>query len=158
MQSRISSSVCLRSWFSRSIRLIVLAIVHISRTFVDTNGIYTTFNAPNATGNSTRIAGINDAEQITGYHQDGLYKPHNFIDAGGVFTTIDMPGAQAASTRAYGINAADQITGSYKDAASRFHGFVAAPTQTSLPEPASLALLTLSLRGLVLVRRRNPAT
>ena len=60
-------------------------------------------------------------------------------------TTLDVPGA--SGTVAFGIDG-DNVVGYYLDANFYTHGFIA-----TIPEPATLSLLTLST--LMLLRRRR---
>src|SRR5579862_8662405 len=77
--------------------------------FALSNGIFTTFNVPDANPGTTIAEGVNDAGQIVGYYRNSTGQ-HGFLDANGVFSTIDVPGS--TSTTAMGINNTGQIVGS----------------------------------------------
>jgi uncharacterized membrane protein len=89
--------------------------------FVDTNGVFTTIDAPGATFGTAPL-GINDRGQIIGTFVDSSRHSHEFLDTNGVFTTIEVPGA--LSIQLSGINNAGQIVGEYVDSSGHAHGFL----------------------------------
>ena len=83
--------------------------------FLDTNGTFTTIDAPGAVGplGSTYAHGINAAGQIVGIFGDASGAQHGFLDTNGTFTTIDAPGADGHMNATFlqGIDTAGQIIG-----------------------------------------------
>jgi hypothetical protein len=118
------------------------------------NGTYSTIDVPASLGSKTMPEQINDSGVIAGSYTgpDGSF--HGFIDQNGVFTTFDDPlgvgGSPGFGTFVDGINDQGVIYGTYSDASGNFFGFIATPT--AVPEPGSLALL--SVVGLALAARR----
>ncbi|MGB9368450.1 MAG: FG-GAP-like repeat-containing protein [Xanthobacteraceae bacterium] len=91
--------------------------------FLYDGGIFSTFDAPNAS--ATLARDINNNGDIVGYFQsqsDGGTHGFAYDPAAGQWTTIDVPGAVA--TFVYGLNDLDQIVGSYTDSSGKIHGFV----------------------------------
>jgi hypothetical protein len=78
--------------------------------FVESGGIYTTIDDPNASG-FTEVNAINDGGTIVGSYADNGVR-HGFVESGGVFTTLDVPNATATS--AQGINNGGTIVGFYE--------------------------------------------
>jgi hypothetical protein len=82
--------------------------------FLDSNGTFTFFDAPQSTAASEASAfGINDSGQIVGscFNCSGVID--GFLYINGMATAISVPGA--SETQIYGINNAGQIVGSVLD-------------------------------------------
>jgi uncharacterized membrane protein len=122
--------------------------------FLENNGVFTTIDVPGSS--FTTAEGINNLGQIVGSFNNSAGFEEGFLDINGIITTINVPGA--VYTAVGGINDAGQIVGSFIDANDQGFAFVATPT--SIPEPASLLLLTSGLAGIIIlfVRRRMTRT
>lgn len=79
--------------------------------FLYSSGTYTTLDYPD--GGFTTANGINDAGQIVGNYNGGI-----FIYSGGTYTAVDISSGYVA----HGINNKGQIVGYYGN-----HGFLATP-------------------------------
>jgi uncharacterized membrane protein len=127
--------------------------------FLDTNGVFTTIDDPNAgPGGYTNASGINDWGQVVGMYCDSAGACHGFLDTNGHFTTIDAPGS-SGGTLVTGVNDEDQLLEFYSDAAGNSHAFLATPhlalfsstAATSLdavPEASTWAMLIIGFAGL----------
>lgn len=111
-------------------------------------GSYTVLNDPLGTV-ATFLSGINNAGDISGSYEDAgdvfhglLYDPTTLA-----FTTIDVPGS--TDTQASQINNLGQVA-----LQADYGSFIWSPN-ASVPEPATLALLTLGLAGLGFSRRKQ---
>lgn len=121
--------------------------------FVTIGATTTTLDDPLALalGGVTAATGINDAGEIVGYFIDVNNLLHGFVDVGGTFTTIDGPNASGPA-QVFGINNLGDLVGMYVDASGQVQGFVAS---AAVPEPGTLALLGMSLAGMMVLRRRR---
>jgi probable HAF family extracellular repeat protein len=88
--------------------------------FLLDNGVFTTIDAPDASG-STLVLDLNDKGQLVGaYDIEG----HGYLqDRGGNFTTIDHPDG-VEETVLTGINNRGQIVGGYLDTTGTLRGFL----------------------------------
>ena len=99
----------------------------VTRSFVDTGGVFTTFGVPNplppigSTGTFLAAYGINDAGQTVGIEYNGSASAAGFLDTGGTLSGVNVPGA--LQTTPQGINNAGQIVGSYLATGFIGHGF-----------------------------------
>jgi hypothetical protein len=76
-----------------------------------------------------------------------------------LFTQLDAQGASPSllGTQPGGINNLGQIAGRFwTDSTNTFHGFLATPV-SEVPEPSSLALLSVGVIGSGILRRRQRA-
>jgi uncharacterized membrane protein len=114
--------------------------------FLDTRGVFTTFDSPNAL-NTTDIHGINNLGQIVGFDDSG-----GFLDTGGVFTQLKFPSALNATP--WGINDSGQIVGDYvtrlgPQKNSLEQGFLYAEgVYSSISVPDSLSTLPIGINNL----------
>jgi probable HAF family extracellular repeat protein len=140
--------------------------------FLDTNGVFTTIDDPNAgPGGYTQAFGLNDWGQVVGTYCDSAGACHGFLDTNGHFTTIDAPNSSEAfgGTLVTGVNDEDQLLEVYFDAAGNSHALLATPhlalfssmAATSLdavPESSTWVMVFLGFAGLGLLthlRRRK---
>ena len=123
------------------------------------NGAFTFLSVPGsrtgtvAQGGFTYVAGINNEDQVVGNYTAVNGQSDAFLDDGGVFTTLNGLGGIPGNAVVKGINNEGQIVGYYQDAVG-VHGFIATPT--TVPEPASFALLGVGLAMAIAVRRSSP--
>ena len=107
--------------------------------------IFNTFNQPSALAGTTQAYGVNDADQIVGYYQDGGGN-HGYLLSGGVFTFLNDPSASGVNgTIAFGINASGQIVGGYQAGPLSAHGFLYNPNNglyTTIDDPLGVGLTT----------------
>jgi hypothetical protein len=97
----------------------------------DTNGVYTTFQAPDAgsaANQGTTAKAINASGVITGYYVDSSNVHHGFVrDASGTITEFDGPAVATQTgtgTFPNAINASGQIVGVYDGDDRQIHAFV----------------------------------
>lgn len=96
-----------------------------SSGFIFKDGVYSTFNYPNAVG--THPTGINDHGDIVGVFRDANNVRHGFLLKDGSFSSIDVPvaiGGTIGGTYGEGINNAGEVVGRYVDSNSVQHGYV----------------------------------
>jgi len=111
--------------------------------FIDNAGSFSFFQA---FGDSTQFFGINNTGYAVGTYQDGTGQFHGVLYniAAQSFQSIDDPFAASGAgngTTLNGINDQDQLVGFYANADGNTIGLLA----TSIPEPATFALLGLAL-------------
>ncbi len=112
---------------------------------------------PGATFVFSQILGVNDHGLAVGYYGDSTASQHGyFYDTNtGKYTFLDDPDAAFNNgvevTQITGINNSGEITGFYSDANGVFHGFVS----FAVPEPSSVALLSIGLTSVVVWARKR---
>jgi hypothetical protein len=146
--------------------------------FIDTKGVFTKFDDPNAIPGTTFGDGLNDLDQVVGEYEDSSGNLPGFLDSNGHFTTINDPAAgnagpgQFVGTEPLAINDLGQIAGFYFDAQGNTHSFFATPNLFSfatnaaspladaVPEPSTWAMMLLGFVGLGLTgyRQRRKAS
>jgi probable HAF family extracellular repeat protein len=112
------------------------------------NPITTQFATFSAFGSlNTYVTGLDSTGDIIGYDGAG----QGFVDSGGTISLLDIPGATLVAPTDILDNGT--ITGSYTTASNATDAFVAT-LATPVPEPGTVALLTLPL--LATLTRRRP--
>lgn len=127
----------------------------------DLISVFTTIDAPVPGALGTRLTGLNDHGDLTGYYQDAVGRQHGFfIDD---FVPLDYTGPNPANflfrdTMVFGVNNSDAVVGQTFENVNfegviGGHAFIATDV-TPVPEPATCtaALLLLSTR---LIKRRR---
>jgi PEP-CTERM motif len=115
--------------------------------FTDIGGSITSFLVPGSV--STQALGVNDLGEIVGDYVDAGGVMHGFLDNGGVFTTLDPAGSTATTIN--GINDSGTVVGFYVNADDSTIGTIG----TSVPEPATWAMMLLGFVGLGFLGRRS---
>jgi hypothetical protein len=124
--------------------------------FLDNAGTFTSFDDPNANGNTTFL-GLNDNGLVVGSFVDanGMTNGLVFNSLSSTWQTVNdplsspNPAFDVTGTTINGINNAGQLVGFYSDG-TNVNGFLATPT----PEPGSIALISAGF-GLLLAGYRR---
>ncbi len=88
----------------------------------DQNGVYHSFNDPNAVY-LTYGQGINNSDQISGVYLDGNVVEHGFVrSAQGQYYALDVP--SATGTEVSKIDGAGDVVGDYTDVFGIVRGFL----------------------------------
>jgi hypothetical protein len=111
--------------------------------FIDTKGVFTKFDDPNALPGTTFGDGVNDLDQVVGEYEDSSENLPGFLYSNGHFTTINDPNAGSGpfvGTEPLAINDLGQIAGFYFDAQGNTHSFLATPNLFSFATNAASPL------------------
>jgi hypothetical protein len=127
--------------------------------FSDNMGTFKTIDVPGATG--TSLLGVNDNGMAVGFDTDAAGKTHGIvcdINSGACQTGLDDPKGVGATTF-NGVNDRGGIVGFYVNGEGQTIGLVAAAVAepAPVPEPGLLALLSVGLFGIGVIRRRSGA-
>jgi uncharacterized membrane protein len=126
--------------------------------FANIGGAFKTIDVPGAT--TTSLLGVNIHGMAVGFDIDAAIQMHGIVcDTNtGVREEHNHPNG-VGTTTFNGINDAGNIVGFYVDAEGHTIGLVAAPLETlaPVPEPGSLALLSVGLFGIGVICRRSAA-
>ena len=125
--------------------------------FIDSGGTFTSFDDPNANGN-TMFLGLNNTGEVVGSYVDATGVTNGLVYnlLTNTWQTVDDPFASATpafdvtGTTINGINDGGTLVGFYSDG-TNVDGFSATPT----PEPASLGLVSLGAALAFAARRRK---
>jgi hypothetical protein len=125
--------------------------------FIDNGGTFTSFDDPNANGN-TMFLGLNNAGMVVGSFVDGNGLTNGLVYnlLSNTWQTADDPNASATpafdvtGTTINGINDKGQLVGFFSDG-TNVNGFLATPT----PEPASLGFVALGTVFAIALSRRK---
>ena len=107
---------------------------------------------PGATFVFSQVLAVNDQGIAVGYYQDSTGSQHGFLynTNTGTYSLLDDPSVVSTDgieiTQITGINNSGEITGFYSGANGVLEGFVAVQ---SVPEPGSIALLSIGLATLL---------
>lgn len=124
---------------------------------------------PGATFVFSQLLGVNDAGMVAGYYGDSTGSQHGFLYSllTGHYSFLDDPAASFSNgvevTQITGVNNIGELAGFYTDAGGIAHSFAACPTGgvcagfpvAAVPEPATLALMTMGLLAIGLRRPRR---
>ena len=116
------------------------------RGFIDWNGVFTSYNDPNAAG-ATEILGLNDSGIAVGVFVDSYGHLHGFTlnQATGTFQTIDITGA--TNTTVTGINDNGDIVG-YSSSRSQNVGFLESSGNfTPVSYPGAVSTMALGINA-----------
>jgi hypothetical protein len=126
--------------------------------FSDNAGTFRTIDVPGAT--NTSLLGVNNAGTAVGFDIDAEMKMHGIIcniNSGACQTGDDPKGI--GTTTFNGVNDQGGIVGFYVNGDGQTIGLVAAvlAEPAPVPEPGALALLSVGLFGIGVIRRRSAA-
>jgi uncharacterized membrane protein len=128
--------------------------------FIDNGGVFTSFDDPNANGN-TMFLGLNNLGMVVGSYLDinGMTNGLDYDYLTNTWQTVDDPNQSATpafdvtGTTINGINDNGQLVGFYSDG-TNVDGLLATPAAAAVPEPATLCLTSIGA-ALVTVARRK---
>jgi hypothetical protein len=122
----------------------IIGIDGLGHSYVYDGSTFKSIAVPNA--GSTSASAISGNLIVGSYEQSG--HEHGFIYDGTTFNTVDIPGS--TDTQLNGIQG-DTIVGAYSNnSGGSFHGVI-----VTIPEPSTIALLTLGSLGLLARRRQE---
>ena len=128
--------------------------------FLDNGGTFTSFDDPNANGNTTFL-GLNDNGLVVGSFVDGAGVTNGLVfnSLSSTWQTVNDPFSSATpafdvtGTTINGINNAGQLVGFYSDG-TNVDGFAATPA----PEPSPIVLVSAGFGLLLAAHRRRRRT